>query len=528
MTALVGELANATPPDSPELTTRVFLSYSRIDADFVKRLASGLEARNARVSGDWLLDPGPDFRQQIRELILNSDTFVVVITPESAVSAEVANEVAIAQSLGKRIHPILHRDVTDSKVLPADVRRPQWAHIRVLPEDHAELDRFSAALRTDFSLLQMHTLILRRAEEWKASSRRTGALLRSDLLKRAEEWLPLAADPRKLPDPTGLQVEFISASRRYRTRLVQVVLGVFIVATAAALTVAAYAYRKQQIADSGRLAAQAEELRDRDHTAALNLALNAWRTAHTSDAHRAIADTFPAPPTVLQGHAAAIPTAAFSRDGRWIVTASRDDTARIWDPKTGETVATLQGHTNDVEAVAFSPDGQRIVTASSDKTARVWDAKSGNTLTTLQGHTEGVRSAQFSPSGKLIATTSNDKTARVWDAQTGRLLTLLQGHTAAVADAAFSADEGRIATAGLDGTARVWDARTGHTVATLEGHTEFVWHATFSPDGRRIATASSDGTVRVWDAQTEQTLVTLEGHDGGVGNAMFSADGQRS
>ena len=61
----------------------------------------------------------------------------------------------------------------------------------------------------------------------------------------------------------------------------------------------------------------------------------------------------------------------------------------------------------------FSPDGRRIVTASLDRTARVWNTASGQLLATLQGHTDAVGSAEFSPDGQRIVTASADKTARV-------------------------------------------------------------------------------------------------------------------
>jgi hypothetical protein len=80
-------------------------------------------------------------------------------------------------------------------------------------------------------------------------------------------------------------------------------------------------------------------------------------------------------------------TTAFSPDGVHIVTASWDATARVWDAKTGATLATLSGHKAWVHGAAFSPDGKRIVTASWDKTARVWDAATGAALATLPGHT---------------------------------------------------------------------------------------------------------------------------------------------
>jgi WD40 repeat protein len=73
-----------------------------------------------------------------------------------------------------------------------------------------------------------------------------------------------------------------------------------------------------------------------------------------------------------------------------------------------------------VLSAAFSPDGKKIITASWDKTARIWDATTGKELQALEGHTSSVFSAAFSPDGKKIVTASGDKTARIWDATTGK------------------------------------------------------------------------------------------------------------
>jgi WD40 repeat protein len=69
-------------------------------------------------------------------------------------------------------------------------------------------------------------------------------------------------------------------------------------------------------------------------------------------------------------------TAAFSPDGNRVVTASNDNTGRIWDAVTGEEVGVLRGrpHKIDFVSAAYAPDGRRIVTASADGKARVWPA----------------------------------------------------------------------------------------------------------------------------------------------------------
>ena len=75
------------------------------------------------------------------------------------------------------------------------------------------------------------------------------------------------------------------------------------------------------------------------------------------------------------------------------------------------------GHTNTVQSVAVTPDGDRFVTASGDNTVRIWNAKTFVELGTLKGHSGWVHSLAVMPDGARIAAVSEDRTARVWDAK---------------------------------------------------------------------------------------------------------------
>jgi eukaryotic-like serine/threonine-protein kinase len=231
----------------------------------------------------------------------------------------------------------------------------------------------------------------------------------------------------------------------------------------------------------------------------------------------------------LKGHAKVVWSVAFSPDGSRIATGSADNTAKVWDARTGTLLLDLKGHMDFVRSVAFSPDGSRIVTSSDDNTAKVWDAQTGTPLLDLKGHTEGIWSAAYSPDGSRIVTGSNDRTAKVWDAQTGALLLDLKaGRTAVsgeVESVAFSPDGSRIATAS-DGTAKVWDARSGTLLCELKGRGA-VERVAFSPDGSRIVAGSNDGTAKVYDARTGTLVLELKGHSDTVLSAAFSSDGTR-
>jgi WD40 repeat protein len=152
-----------------------------------------------------------------------------------------------------------------------------------------------------------------------------------------------------------------------------------------------------------------------------------------------------------------------------------------------------------VEDVKFSPDGERLATASHDNSARVWNVRTGASIGRPMVHTRSVWKVAFSPDGARLVTASWDRTARVWDAQTGAALSEPMRHDDRVWAVQFSPDGKRVVTASLDGTARVWDAATGRPVSEPLRHGGRVWSAQFSPDGQRVVTASSDGTSRVWD-----------------------------
>jgi WD40 repeat protein len=226
------------------------------------------------------------------------------------------------------------------------------------------------------------------------------------------------------------------------------------------------------------------------------------------------------------GHYRDVTHATFSPDNKRLVTASKDNSARVWDSKTGNELAILKGHNDNVTHAVFSPDGQRIVTASDDYTARIWDSTTGQQLAVLKGHNDDVTHAVFSPDGQSIVTASDD-IARIWDSTTGQKLVQLEGPINSLSHITFSPDSKRILNTGeVFWEAEIWDAETGQILAKLTGHND-KFSSYFSPDGKIIVTGSKDKTARIWDGITGQELAVLTGHISQVFRVSFNPDGTK-
>jgi WD40 repeat protein len=222
----------------------------------------------------------------------------------------------------------------------------------------------------------------------------------------------------------------------------------------------------------------------------------------------------PSPELVLQlGHASSVDDAAFSPDGRCMLTCSPDTTPILWDTSTGRIVRRFESHAKAVFAVAFSPDGRFVLTGSEDKTAILWETATGRRVRTFTVKTGWMFAVAFSPDGASILTGGTfDHAAFLWDVSSGKVLQRLEGHNSMVVALAFSPDGTRAVTGSNDNTAMLWDLETGERLHTFEFGRTDVTSVGFSEDGNRILTGLSDrDRIAVfWDAKSGLPVRTFQ------------------
>ena len=136
----------------------VFVSYSRRDGEFVRRLvdALGERGKQAWVDVEGIRD-AEVFPERLRSAIEESDGFVFVISPDAVTSEYCEQEVEHALELNKRIVPLLLRPVADSDV-PEGVRVRNWIPFT---DGDGEFEpgvaRVVEALETDLEWTKAHT-----------------------------------------------------------------------------------------------------------------------------------------------------------------------------------------------------------------------------------------------------------------------------------------------------------------------------------------------------------------------------------
>jgi hypothetical protein len=205
-------LAQATPGDAlSRASFRVFISYSRKDLDFGRRLVAALGARGIAAQIDERDLPDlEEWKRELSALIRAADALVFIISPRSIISPMCNWELAQATVLNKRLAPVVLEPVADDKI-PAELAKIQYLFFNPPNDFEPQVDRLRAALLRDAGWIKEHTYIAERAHRWVQGGRLRDGLLRGRDLQEAKRWAFVR--PKEAPFLTEQQKELLTTSQ---------------------------------------------------------------------------------------------------------------------------------------------------------------------------------------------------------------------------------------------------------------------------------------------------------------------------
>jgi WD40 repeat protein len=195
-----------------------------------------------------------------------------------------------------------------------------------------------------------------------------------------------------------------------------------------------------------------------------------------------------------------ISSVAFSRDGLTLAVGGHNET-RLFDARTGKLIRTLTGQEGVARFAAFSPDGKTLVTESNGGTLRWWETASCEKRREEPSFSHSIWGLRFRRDGMLLVDGCKSGLVRryPWDGKEDLVRTapwmLNTTHLPVL-----SPDGRMLATIEPGGAIHLWETSTRQLrLRFVTDQKEELHCLAFSPDGRRLACGSADCTTLVWD-----------------------------
>ncbi len=228
----------------------------------------------------------------------------------------------------------------------------------------------------------------------------------------------------------------------------------------------------------------------------------------------------------IKAHKSGSAIAVMSPDNRFLATASsKSSIIKLWDVRSNTRTSMFRGHNGDITDLAYSPDGKYIASSSRDGTVKLWNISNKSIEHTFIGSEKVIAflSLAFSSDGQYLAAGTDQGLdaqhfIEVWNIRDKTHLRTLKSHDAPISTLHFSKDGQQLASGSSDGVIKVWQVNTGQETHSIATNTEKepVNSVDFTNDGKNILSVNYQGSTDLWNLKLQKKAFTFV--DGPRGN----------
>ena len=554
----------------PNATSKVFISYSRRNKEFAKKLNDSLDSNGVDAWVDWEGIPlSSDWMDEITRAIENADAFLFIITPDSLASDICYKELELGLKYNKKLIPILYIEPDKDSTMHDELGATNWVYMREQDDYEATIPGLIGSIETDLGWVREHTRLLVRAKEWDDKNRGNSFLLQGADLSDAESWMVDASDqPGREVVP--LQGDYIQSSRQRATRLQRNLLIGVSLALVVSIGLAIFALFQRSIAvEQTELAKENEAIAiENEHARATQQVIaeenekeaiqneiiaKAQRAAAEARIYQSLAgeldtstllaiDSWQRYPSFLaedilrrNTSLIPIPVAQVSQggrirrikdtpDGKFFATASDDATVCLWHVEDAAQKFCVE-HYDAVHDILFSLDGEIMVTAGVDGFVNLWNTEDGTLIRSYDFNGTTIWDLDLRPDGTQVALARQDGFISLIDLTNLEKTPIDRVQGSAVYKVVYSPDNKWLGVGTSSGEAYFWNLANIYSVLGAR-HTDEIYALDFSPDSQWMVTGGADSIARLQEVSENGYEKAEMGHGDWIEFIDFAPNGE--